>query len=179
MKTQLEKSDAHIALQPKNMEKNSVRLIMMYDIAGYGTGEIAAALSMTDGRVSIIKNSPLYREERNKEMESLKARILDEKKKEIIDNPARKILTDMATQEAVAREKVKLALDDKSSFVRNAATSEILAFGGILPNKQNEKPTGTTVVLEEKMARRFGFAKNYTVPAGTEVVERRVIITQE
>ena len=171
MKVQEEKSEAHVALQPKNMEKNSVQLIMAMDIAGYGTGEIATELQMTQGRISIIKNSPLYIEQRAVRFNSLKDQVVRRTAEQITDNPARAILTDPVVQEAAAREKIKLALDERSPFVRNAATSEILAFGGLLPKKGEDRDSKTTVIMEEKLAKRFGFAKEYEATKTVTIIK--------
>lgn len=169
MKEQGEKSELHVAAQPKNMEKNSVQLIMLHDIAGYGTNEIAEALEMTASRVSIIKGSPLYQEQRSAKLEELKTRVIEGTAKQIIEDPARKVLAD--AKEECARMKVELALRGKSEFVRNAATSEVLSYNGIIPVKKQESEQTTTIVMEEKLAKRFGFAKEYSI-------EKKVTITQ-
>lgn len=188
MKPQSEKSEAHIELQPKNMEKNSVQHIMAYDLAGYCGNEIAQLLEMTPSRISIIKNSPLYMEERKRRFEALKSQVTGTVVKQIMEDPARKILMDHRAE--FAAEKVKLALESKSDFVRNAATSECLDRLGVYPEQKKDKASVVTVVMEEKMARRFGFAKDYippTSPEGLElagahrvdVIERKVTTTVE
>lgn len=176
MQTQENKSASHISAQPKNMEKVSVRLIMMYDISGMGTSEIAKTLDMDISRVSIIKNTPLYMEQRNAKMAEIEKSVMEKATNKIIENPALALLIDPETQRTCAIEKIKLATEDKSSFVRNAATSEILALGGIMPQKNVEKGK-TTLVIEEKLATRLGFAKNYE--SKEELLERKVTVTHE
>lgn len=172
MKDQADKSEAHIALQPKSLEKNSVQHIMLYDIAGYGTNEIAEALEMTPGRISIIKGSPLYRQQRNQKFDELKSKMVDGTVNKILEDPVRKVLAEAKLE--CAEQKVELALRGKSEFVRSAACSEILAIGGVIPQRQNDKAGAVTVVMEERLAKRFGFAKDYK----EELVERKVTITE-
>lgn len=167
------KAESSINAQPKNLEKNSVQLIMMYDIAGYGTNEIASAMEMSVSRVSIIKSSPLYQEQRLRKFDELKAKIVDGTAKNILEDPSRKILLD--AKEDCATLKVDLALHSKNDYIRNAACSEILAIGGIIPLKSNETKTQTTIVMEERIAKRFAFARDYA-PTET-VVEKKVVIT--
>lgn len=172
MKPQDEKSEAHVNLQPKNMEKNSVRLIMAYDLAGYGSSETAALMGMNVSRVSIIKNSPVYIEEKKKRFNELLAQVGDGVAKQVVNDPARAILSE--ARERAAQTKVSM-LDSKQDFVKNAASSEILAFGGILPAKHGEERHKVTVVMEKKMAKGFGFALDYSEP----LPAARIEITKE
>ena len=169
------KANSTLSLQPKNLEKNSVQLIMMYDIAGYGTNEIASALDMSISRISIIKSSPLYQEQRLRKFDELKERIVSGTAKQILEDPSRKILLD--AKEDCAILKVDLALHSKNDYIRNAACSEILAIGGIIPLKSNDAKSQTTIVMEERIAKRFAFARDY-IPSET-VAERKVTITHD
>ncbi len=176
MLNQDQKSASHISAQPKNMEKNSVRLIMMYDIAGLGTNEIAEQMDMNISRVSIIKNSALYIEQRREKMREIEDKVVKRTAEKITENPAFAVLLDPEVQLACAQEKIKLATDNKNAFVRNSATTEILALGGIMPQKTADKGK-TTLVIEEKLAMRLGFAKDYS--SKEQVLERTVTLTNE
>jgi hypothetical protein len=174
LKSQDEKSALHIAAQPQDMGKNSVQLIMVHDLAGYGTGEIAEALGMTAGRISVIKGSPLYQEERQRRWMVMKDQIVSKTTDKLLSDPAREVLA--AAREDCARMKVDLALNGRSEFVRNAASSDVLAINGITPERKTDKTSQVTVVIEEKMARRFGFARDYKSPEEQEVIERTTTI---
>jgi hypothetical protein len=171
---QEEKSALHVAAQPRDMGKNSVQMILAHDLAGYGTNEIAQALDMTAGRISIIKGSPLYQEERARRWNLMKDQITSKVTDKIISDPAREVLA--TAREACARMKVSLALEGKSEFVRNAASSDVLAINGITPDRLRDKGSTVTVVIEEKMARRFGFAKEYQEPVSQELIHREIIV---
>lgn len=172
MKSQEEKSEAHKALQPKNMEKNSVRLIMAYDLAGYGTRETSELMNMDEGRISVIKNSPVYKEEKKKRFDEILASVGTGVAKQVIEDPARKILNDARVE--AAEVKVGL-LRSKQDFVKNSASSEILAFGGILPAKHGEERSRVTVVLEKKLAKNFGFALGYEEPVSQVQVTKEKV----
>lgn len=173
VKSQDEKSEAHIALQPQSLEKNSIQLIMAHDLAGYGTGEIAQALGMTPGRISIIKGSPLYKEERARRFESLKKQIIDGKVEQILQDPVREHLE--AHKLVAAKKLTALVTDAKNEFLQKSAAVDVLEFGGITKKLQNDKEHHTTIVLEEKIAERFGFAKGYEPPSST-TIERKLTI---
>jgi len=175
MKEQEDKSTLHQEAQPKHLEKNSVQLIMAHDLAGFGTNETALAVGMTIGRVSIIKNSPLYREERARRFEALKQSVTEGTSKKILEDPARQVLLD--NRVGAAEKLVALVRDGKNEFVQKSAAVDILEFSGISKPRQSDKHVGTTVVMEERLAQRFGFAKGYTEPTSEEVIERKVTIT--
>ena len=175
MKEQRDKSEAHKNLQPKNMGKNTVQMIMAYDLANYGTNEIAKLMQMNVSRISIIKNSPLYIEERRKRFDNLQSSITGGVARQVLEDPARKVLLNHRLE--FAEEKVRLALESKSDFVRNSATSECLDRLGVYPEVKKDKASVVTVIMEEKMAKRFGFAKDYVLPteaAALSVAERKV-----
>lgn len=162
VKSQDEKSEAHIALQPKTLEKNSVQLIMAHDLAGYGTVEIATALSMTPGRISIIKGSPLYKEERARRWESLKSQVVSGTVDKIVNDPVRAHLEEFKL--TAAKKLTTLVTDAKNEFLQKAAAVDVLEFSGISKKKGEDKDSRITVVIEEKIAERFGFAKDYVPP---------------
>lgn len=158
MKDQEDKSDAHRALQPKNMEKSSTQLIMMYDIAGWGTNEIAAELQMTASRVSIIKNSPLYIEQRRAKMREIASKVIDKKAKDIAEDQAMEVLRGGRVQAATRM--VSLIDDGKTDFVKLAASEKVLGINGITEKKKDSEGP-RTIVVEERIAQRFGWAKEY------------------
>ena len=173
VKSQEEKSDLHVAAQPQDLSKNSVQLLMAHDLAGYGTNEIASAIGMTIGRVSVIKGSPLYKEEKARRFETLKASIVDGTSKQILEDPARKHLQEYKL--IAAQKLTSLITDAKHEFIQKGAAVDVLEFGGIHKDKK-EKQAGVTVVIEEKIAQRFGFAKDYRVPEQQQVVQRTISI---
>lgn len=170
MKEQEDKSPAHIALQPKNMQKNSVQLIMAHDLAGFSNNDIALALDLTPGRVSIIKGSPLYKEERQRRWKALQDMVVAGKATEVLEDPARKIIND--ARETAAKKLVALVTDAKNEFLQKSSAVDVLEFGGIYKDKKASDRTGPSIVIEEKIAARFGFAKDYVPPT----IERTITI---
>ena len=171
VKSQEEKSELHIAAQVPNLEKNSTQLIMALDISGKGTNEIAQYLGMTAGRISIIKGSPLYKEERTKRFEALQREVSNRTATSIVSDPARDIIN--SYKEVAAKKLVGLVTDAKNEFLQKSAAVDVLEFGGIHKDKK-DKAAGVTVVIEEKIAERFGFAKDYQPP--TVATQRTITI---
>ena len=64
------KAESTIALEPDRMT-SKIQLIIALDIAGYKGNQIAEHVELTPNRVSIIRNSPIYIQERERLWEEL------------------------------------------------------------------------------------------------------------
>jgi hypothetical protein len=156
MKEQEEKSPLHIALQPKNVEKASVQMIMYYELCGKRNGEIAELVEMTESRVSLIRNSPLYKQQLAMRREELKDVIIDKKSTQITDDPVHRALQE---NKVIAVEKIaSLMSGAKNEFLQASCAKDILDRTGYLPEK---KITTKTIEVTEQMAERFERALSY------------------
>lgn len=156
MKEQDEKSQAHIALQPKNIETASVQAIMMHELCGRRNGEIATLVGMTESRVSIIRNSPLYKGQLALRRTELQTTIIDKKSTQITEDPVHKVLQG-AKIEAAEKLQEKMA-GAKNEFLQVACAKDILDRTGYAPEK---KVTTKTIEVTEVMADRFEQALRY------------------
>src|SRR3990167_1494184 len=144
-------SPSRIALEPKNIDKNSVQLIMAYDLGGWKQQDIARTVGLTQSRVSIIMNSPLYKGVRNARFKELQAQVVGGTSDKVIKGDAVKQKLDSLALRAV-NEKERLLEEGESEFVRNSVASDILDRAGYKPER---KKIQTTIEVTEKMADRF------------------------
>ena len=121
------------------------------DLAGKGTGEIAAALGMQSPRISVIRNSPMYIQQREVMRSTLKSQFMDKQSdKMVTGDPVELALKDAALE--AARKKIDLMRNGNSEFVQHAASSDILDRAGY---KAHQDKTILSVQITEKMADRF------------------------
>ena len=158
VKPQHMKSLNTIALQPQKIDTPKIDVIMCMDLAGKSGNEIAAALGMQAPRISIIRNSPMYMQQREVMRESLKTQFMDKQSEKMTTgDPVSNALKDAALE--AAREKIRLMQYGESEFVRSSAAGDILDRAGY---KANETKTVVSVQITEKMADRFEHALKFT-----------------
>lgn len=156
MKPQESKSEAHIGLQPRNIEKASVQAIMMLELCGHRNGEIAQMVDMTEGRVSIIRNSPLYKQQLAERRSRLQTQIIEKKSTAIADDP---VLKHIQENKVIAVEKLTGLMEGaKNEFLQASCAKDILDRAGYMPEK---KVTTKTIEVTEQMAERFERALTY------------------
>ena len=144
------KSLKTIALQPMEMN-NRIEVIMCMDLAGKGTGDIARALDMCDSRISIIKGSPLYRQEMESRREKLLEKFRDKQTDKLTSgDPVEEALKGAALN--AARKKIELMDNGKSEFVQLAAAGDILDRAGY---RSHQEKTKISVEITDKMSERF------------------------
>ena len=73
-KPQHMKSLKTIATQPKNLDTSRIDAIMCMDIAGKSGNDIAAELGMQPTRISVIRHTPLYMQQRDEMRAKLRER---------------------------------------------------------------------------------------------------------
>ena len=133
-------SEATQKLQPKHINTKH-RAMMRHFIAGKTNREVAELFGMTEARVSLIKNSPLFREEM--------AKMEKEVKDEYVQTEGSKVQTDlirvrMKERAAEAADTLyELMKGAESEAVRQKSAMEILDRTGY---KATEKFEGEVVV---------------------------------
>jgi hypothetical protein len=157
VKPQCMKSLKSIAAQPQRVDTPKIDAIICMDIAGKGTNDIARELGMTASRISIIKGSPLYIQQRDVERDKLKSLFQDKQSDRLASgDPVEQVLKDAAL--SAAKMKIDLMQNGRSEFVKLAASGDILDRAGY---KAHQDKTIVSVTITDKMADRFERAITY------------------
>ncbi len=181
IKPQHLKSPSTIGLQPQRMT-SKIKLIMLMDIAGYSASQIAQEIGLGINRVSIIRNSPLYQEQKAIEEEQLKERVIEKKSDRIASgDPTEAFLKKEALTSAIKI--AELRDEAKSEFVKLNAARDLLDRGGY---KSYTEKTTLSVEVTDKMADRFERALRYDPTSNggidgnpTNVRETKISIEKE
>lgn len=151
------KSEASLALEPVRMSSR-IQLVIALDIAGYNGNQISENVGLTPARVSIIRNSPLYLQERAQRWAELQKQVVGKKTDKIVaGDPIENKIKDLALQ-AVGVYEV-LIKSGKSELVRKTAADSILDRAGY---RAHTDRTVVSVEVTEKMADRFERVLNRT-----------------
>lgn len=156
------KSEISIAQEPEKLS-SKIQVIIALDICGYTGNQIAEKIGMTPSRVSIIRNSPLFIQERDTQRAKLTAQVIDKKSSEVVaGDPVENRIKDLALQAVGVYGEI--LTNGKSEFAKKAAADSVLDRAGY---KAKTDKTTLSVEVTEKMADRF------------ERVLKRTTITQE
>ena len=138
-------------------------LFRSLDIAGYNGNQISANVGLTPTRVSIIRNSPLYLQERQRRWEELQEQVIGKKTDKIVaGDPVENEIKDLALK-AVGVHKMIME-SGRGEMAKIASANSILDRAGY---KARTDKTILSVEVTEKMADRF------------EKVLKRTTITKE
>jgi len=156
------KAESSLALEPERMS-SKIQLIIALDIAGYNGNQISANVGLTPTRVSIIRNSPLYLQERQRRWEELQEQVIGKKTDKIVaGDPVENEIKDLALK-AVGVHKMIME-SGRGEMAKIASANSILDRAGY---KARTDKTILSVEVTEKMADRF------------EKVLKRTTITKE
>lgn len=143
------KSLKTINLQPEKMN-SKIQIIILMDIAGSTNKQISHSTGLCESRVSIIKNSPMYMQERENRWQDLSNQFVDKRSDKLSSgDPVENKIKDMAL---IAAQKYGELLDAKSEFVQKTVADAILDRAGY---RAHTEKTKVTVEVTEKMADRF------------------------
>lgn len=144
------KAISSLAAEP-DVLNSKMHLIIAMEISGYNGNQIAENLGMSVSRVSIIRNSPIYQQERDAQRAKLHSEVIDKKSDKIVaGDPVEARLKELALR-AVNRYDGLLE-GAKSEFVQKATADSILDRAGY---KAKTDKTVVSVEVTEKMADRF------------------------
>ena len=162
LKPQELRSESYQKLQPQN-NSSRIQLIIAMDIAGYSNDQISNSVGISANRVSIIKNSPLYKQEKSRWEGELNRQVIDKKSDQIVaGDPVENELKDTAL---IAAKRLRAIVESgKSELAQKAASDSVLDRAGY---KAHTDKTVLSVEVTEKMADRF------------ERVLKRTMITKE
>lgn len=156
VKPQHLKSLKTISLQPEKYT-NRIEVILYMDLAGRKARDIAEEVGLTESRVSIIRNSPLYLERIGEERDKLRERYRESQTERVTSgDPVEEALKGAALE--AANKKIELMREGKSEFVRLAASGDVLDRAGY---KAHQEKTKLTIEVTEKMSERFEKALMY------------------
>ncbi len=139
-----------ISLQPDKMS-SKIQLIIALDISGSNGKEIARQTGLSENRISIIRNSPLYMSQRELKWQQLQNQVLSKKSNAIVaGDPVKQKIKSLAIE--AANEYESLLHSSKSDFVRKSAADAILDRAGYRPKTEQ---TRVSIEVTDKMAQRF------------------------
>lgn len=144
------KSLLTINAQPQHMTPRMVTIIYM-ELGGMNNKQISEEIGLSADRVSVIKNCPMYKQQRTVVQGKLEKEVLDKQSTKIVAGDPVDIMMKDACVEA-ARKKIELMGRAESEFVQNAAASDILGIGGY--QKKTSKTT-TVIEVDQKLGERF------------------------
>jgi len=168
-KPQYLKSLNTINLQPTKVNSRIINIILL-DIAGKNNEEIGEMVGLTPARVSVIRNSPLYKERLEEERKVFTEKFKELQAKALIAGDLVEAEIKDACLDA-AKKKIDLINKAQSEFVQNAAASDILGIGGYM--KKTQKTT-TIIEVDPKTAERWD-----RVLSGEGEQKQRITVTQE
>ena len=136
--------------QPDKMNSRIRRMILL-DIRGVSGKAMAEDLGITENRISIIRNTPFYREEKERTFQSMQDKTLEKQSDDIAyGDPVEQELKNNAL--SAAKEKVRLMKEATNDFVRSSAAGDILDRAGYKAHSEKSK---LEVIVTEKMSERF------------------------
>ena len=144
------KSEISIANEPDKLS-SKIQVIIALDICGYTGNQIAEKIGMTASRVSIIRNSPLFIQERDSQRAKLTAQVIDKKSSDIAaGDPVESRIKDLALQAVGVHEDIMS--NAKGEMAKIASANSILDRAGY---KAKTDKTVVSIEVTEKMANRF------------------------
>ena len=149
MKPQYLRSESYRAIQPQKSTSRTKQILLL-ELAGKRNGEIAEAMQMTESRVSIIRNCPMYKQQMVRLQQTLSNEVVDKASDKIVSDPVEAELKSSALEAAGMYK--KLLRGGKTDFVKKAAADAILDRTGY---KAYTSKTTVNVEVTEKMASRF------------------------
>ena len=129
---------------------STIQLMLAYDICSWKVPAIAKAVGLSEARVYIIRNSPLYKSQREQLWEELREQVTGRKAEAIVaGDPIELKIKELAVR---AIEKKEFLLDNSKAEVQNAVASDLLDRAGYTAEKKKIK---ASFELSAKTAQRF------------------------
>jgi len=144
------KAISTINAQPDRMT-SKIHLLVLMDIAGATGNQMSEHSGMTPARISVIRNSPLFVEERNRKMIDLQSQTIDKKSTAIAKgDPVEERLKELASQAVGVY--ADILTNGKSEAVKKVTADSVLDRAGYKPHTEKMK---VSIEVTEKMADRF------------------------
>ena len=144
------KAISTINAQPDRMT-SKIHLLVLMDIAGATGNQMSEHSGMTPARISVIRNSPLFVEERNRKMIDLQSQTIDKKSTAIAKgDPVEERLKELASQAVGVY--ADILTNGKSEAVKKVTADSVLDRAGYKPHTEKMK---VSIEVTEKMSDRF------------------------
>jgi len=144
------KAISTINAQPDRMT-SKIHLLVLMDIAGATGNQMSEHSGMTPARISVIRNSPLFVEERNRKMIDLQSQTIDKKSTAIAKgDPVEERLKKLASQAVGVY--ADILTNGRSEAVKKVTADSVLDRAGYKPHTEKMK---VSIEVTEKMADRF------------------------
>lgn len=154
VKEQRMKAINTLAVQPDKLSSRH-EIVALLDIGGATGKQISEATNYTEGYISIIRNTPMYQEMKEKKKLELHAQTIDKQSTALATgDPVENALKELAMS-AVTKYKDLMQAD--SEHVQKSVADSILDRTGYKPHTASTK---LSVEVTEKMADRFERALN-------------------
>jgi len=155
------KAISTISQQPERMT-SKIHLLVLMDIAGATGNQMAEHSGMTPARISVIRNSPLFIDERNRKMIELQGQTIDKKSSSIAEgDPVEMKLKSLALRAVETYENILKT--GQSESVKKVAADSILDRAGYKAHTEKMK---VSIEVTEKMATRFEEVLGYNTRTG-------------
>lgn len=172
VKPQNMKSISTIESQPSKMN-SKMKIMIMMDIGGASGIDISRAVGLTEPRVSVIRNSPMFIDQKEVAWQELSSRIIDKTSDKVVaGDPVELKIKDLAIK--AVEEYEHLLESSESDVVRKSTADAVLDRAGY---KAFTEKTKVSVEVTEKMADRFEEALKYEHSPNAR--KTKIKITQE
>ena len=148
--------------QPDRMT-SKIHLLVLMDIAGATGNQMSEHSGMTPARVSVIRNSPLFTEERNRKMVELQDKMVEKKSSSIAEGDPVEVKLKELAMSAVETYATILKNEKGSESVNKVAADSILDRAGYKAHTEKMK---VSIEITEKMASRFEEILEYDTKKG-------------
>jgi len=144
------KAISTINAQPDRMT-SKIHLMVLMDIAGNTGNQMSQDLGITPARVSVIRNSPMFTDERSRKMVELQDKTIDKKSTSLSEGDPVEVKLKKLAMSAVETYE-KLLKTGNSESVKKVTADSILDRAGYKAHTEKMK---VSIEVTEKMANRF------------------------
>ena len=148
IKPRLMKAISSINAEPQKMS-SQIQNILLLDVAGATGREISEIVSLSETRISIIRNTPWYKERRVARWSELEKSVIDKQSSNITQEQVKREAQTHALQ--LTKSLVNIGYDSENEFARIAAIREVYKRSGF----DEHKRTGVTLEIGETWAKRW------------------------
>jgi len=157
------KAISTINAQPDRMT-SKIHLMVLMDIAGNTGNQMSQDLGITPARVSVIRNSPMFTDERQRKMVELQSQTIDKKSTSVAEgDPVEAKLKSLALRAVETYENILRTGNSES--VKKVTADSVLDRAGY---KAHTEKTKISIEVTEKMADRFEEVLAYDTRTGAE-----------
>jgi len=148
IKPRIMKAISSIEAEPQKMT-SQIQNILLLDVAGATGREISEITGLSEARVSVIRNTPWYKERRVARWSELEKSVIDKQSSNITQEQVKRGAQTHALN--LTQSLVNIGYEDENAFARIAAIRELYKRAGFDENRK----TGVTLEIGETWAKRW------------------------